>query len=357
MKNIVNYIAAFALVGALAPTGMTSCTDMDGDGVDSVVWNGSTNPENTQFRNPVIEPSVEAGTVVKGASSYVAISATTQWAKGLTNYCPTLSSSDLMNWTVVNDAFAADQIPSWSSGRVNSLSVDYARAVTGATYWMFYTLEGSNAIGAASATTAQGPFTDRGAFLTAEELGVQTLKDPFFLVVTANYYVCYNTDDGTYIQRVTLNRTNGASKHSSAAVKITDTGLSDIALFRLSNSEFFLFGTTTGSTKEIHYAKASAVTGPYLDKNGADVASGSTGEPLILSGSEYGNPENPMRAFINSDATHIYLAYNATENGKDAMTSGYARRPLFITPLELGEDGWFKQTVAVQKGWTAPRFE
>ena len=35
MKTIIKYIAAMACVGALAPAGMTSCTDMDGDGVEA----------------------------------------------------------------------------------------------------------------------------------------------------------------------------------------------------------------------------------------------------------------------------------------------------------------------------------
>lgn len=357
MKNIVKYIAACACIGALAPAGMTSCTDMGGDGIDSVVWNGSINPENTSFHNPVIEPSVEAGTVLKGASSYVAISATTQWAKGLTNYCPTISSNNLMTWTTGNNAFTDDGVPAWSTGRVNSLSVDFARAVTGATYWMFYTIEGENAIGAASGMTAQGPFTDRGSFLTATDVNAQTIKDPFFIVITASYYLCYSTEEGTFIQRVNLNRNNGASRNGDP-VKLTNSQLSDIAIVRYNASQFYLFATAEqNGTKEIRYARAENVTGPYLDKSGASLADGSIGEPLVSGSSEFVNPENPMRAFLNSEGTHLYLCYNATEQGKETMTSGYPRRPLFVAPLAIGEDGWIVGTTTAQKGWTAPRFE
>ena len=45
--------------------------------------------------------------------------------------------------------------------------------------------------------TAQGPFTDRGSFLTAADAGSQTIKDPFFIVITASYYLCYSTEEGT----------------------------------------------------------------------------------------------------------------------------------------------------------------
>ena len=344
-------------LGALLPAGFSSCTDMSGDGIDSVLWEGSRNPENTSFRNPVWEPSLDAGTLVKGASMYVALSATTQWTPGLTNICPALTSNNLMTWSRANDGFTADGQPLWGEGRVNSLSVDYARAVTGATYWMFYTLEGGKAIGAASATTAQGPYTDRGEFLSSEAVQSTSISNPFFFVVATAYYLCYTADDGIYIQRLTLNRARGASLNG-AATKIAGTGIDDICIFRKSADEIYLMATVSdGNNSEIRYARAEAVTGPYVDKSGTSLTDGSRGELLISSGTELINPENPMRAFLNSEQTHVYVAYNATENGKAQMTSGFARKPLLITPIEIGEDGWFKTSATAQKGWTTPRFE
>ncbi len=357
MKNIIKITMAAVALGALLPAGFSSCTDMDGDGIDSVLWEGSRNPENTSFRNPVWEPSLEAGTLVKGASMYVALSASTQWTPGLENICPALTSNNLMTWARANDGFTADGQPLWAEGRVNSLSVDYARAVTGATYWMFYTLEGGNAIGAASATTAQGPYTDRGELLTAEAVQSTSISNPFFFVVSTAYYLCYTADDGVYIQRLTLNRTRGASLNGTAT-KIAGTGLDDICIFRKSSDEIYLLATVnSGNGSEIRYAKAEAVTGPYVDKSGVSLTDGSNGEPLISSGSELQHPENPMRAFLNSEQTHVFVAFNATEAGKAQMSSGYARKPLVIMPIELGEDGWFTQNVTAQKGWTTPRFE
>ncbi|MBQ7494645.1 MAG: family 43 glycosylhydrolase [Bacteroidaceae bacterium] len=357
MKNMIKITAAALALGALVPAGFSSCTDMSGDGIDSVLWTGSRNPENTSFRNPVWEPSLEAGTLVKGASMYVALSATTQWTPGLVSLCPALTSNNLMTWSRANDGFAADAQPAWGEGRVNSLSVDYARAVTGATYWMFYTLEGAETIGAASATTAQGPYTDRGAFLTAADAGSTTLRDPFFFVISTAYYLCYTADDGIYIQRLTLNRTRGASLNG-AATKIAGTGVGDVCLFRKSSNELYLLFTVgSGTSSEIRYARAEAVTGPYVDKSGTSLTDGSQGEPLIQSGTAMINPENPMRAFLNSEQTHVFVAYNATENGKASMTSGFARKPMLVTPIELTEDGWFKQAVTAQEGWTTPRFE
>lgn len=357
MKKIIKITAAMLAVGALLPTGFSSCTDMSGDGIDSVEWKGSQNPENTSYRNPIWEPSLEAGTLVKGASMYVALSASTQWTPGLVNLCPALTSNNLMTWARANDGFTADGLPQWATGRINSLSVDYARAVTGATYWMFYTIEGTEAIGAASATTAQGPYTDRGELINAEALGCTTIRDPYFFVISTAYYLCYTTNDGTYIQRLNLSRARGASLNGQPT-KIADASLSDVCVFRKSASEFYLLVTVKdGAGSTIRYARAEAVTGPYLDKSGACLADGSKGELLIDSGTELLNPENPMRVFLNSEQTHAYVAYNATEAGKTQMTSGFARRPMVLTPIALTDDGWFATGTTARKGWTAPRFE
>ena len=141
-------------------------------------------------------------------------------------------------------------------------------------------------------------------------------------------------------------------------MKLTNSQLSDIAIVRYNASQFYLFATAEqNGTKEIRYAMAESVTGPYLDKSGASLADGSLGEPLISGSTEFVNPENPMRAFLNSEGTHYYLCYNATEQGKETMSSGYQRRPLFVTPFAISEDGWLSGTATVQKGWTSPRFE
>ena len=76
----------------------TGCADTDGDGEGEFEWTGSENPQNTSYRNPVWEPSLAGGTVFKAASSFVAISSETQWAAGVDYCCPTLQSSNLMDW-------------------------------------------------------------------------------------------------------------------------------------------------------------------------------------------------------------------------------------------------------------------
>lgn len=112
-----------------------------------------------------------------------------------------------------------------------------------------------------------------------------------------------------------------------------------------------------GDRTEIRYAHADALTGPYKDHAGVELTDGaSMGDLLVESGSEYVSPCNPMHVFA-SDNGKYYIAYNATRAGQDKLPSGFLRQPLFVSPLEMGEDGWFVNTVTVKSGWTKPRFE
>ena len=353
MKKIFSYIAAVLTVGALLPMGMTSCTDMGGDGVDSVLWNGSSNPQNTSFHNPVWEPSLEAGTMLKGSSMYVALSATTQWAAGLTYYCPALTSTNVTDWSrASSDAFTETTLPTWSSARINSLSADFARTIANANYWLFYTTEENNGIGAAqSASSPQGPYTDQGQITLKTTTSV--VKNPFFIVAGTSFYLAYTTENGTYLQKMTVKR-NQTPTCSGDPTLIADTSWDDVCIYRAAADDLYLFGTVNG---EIHYARAGAIAGPYNDKSGTSIASGSKGETLITANSTYATVENPMRAFANAEVTHLFLAYNATESAKTTMASGYARKPFIIQPLALGEDGWFTQTYTPEKGWTAPKYQ
>ena len=149
MKKIYKYIAMCLMGGAILPLALTSCTDMGGDGVGEVEWNGSENPQSTSFRNPVWEPSLEAGTVFRGSAGFVAISSVTEWSKGIIKLAPEVTSLDLVKWDEASAAFVDTAMPEWTTGRIHSLSVDFCKTFSGEKYWMFYNAEGEDGIGVA----------------------------------------------------------------------------------------------------------------------------------------------------------------------------------------------------------------
>lgn len=367
-KNIIGILFVAIAGCALVPSALVSCTDMAGDGIDSIEWNGSQNPQNTSFRNPVWEPSLEAGAVYKGASLYVAVSSETQWSKGLNLCCPTITSSDFMNWTYSSQAAftygstLADGTtvlgsrPSWTQARLVSISADFAKTVSGTPYWMVYEAEGENAIGAAYSAGQQGPYTDAGQLLSAAEVGATTLTQPSISVFGVRTYLLYSTEKGSFVQELTLKKST-LPKLKGTPVQVAGPEFKDVTLTRTDNSNYYLVGTVkNGERTEIRYAHGEKAVGPFSDKNGNAITSSGTGELLVQGNDSNINPENFSRMFENADGIW-FIAYNATTVGKETMQSGYARRPLFITPLTMGNDGWFESVASPTTGWTTPKFK
>lgn len=371
MKKYFKYIPA-CIMAAMA------CTSCNQDYVQQEKeWTGSQNPENTSYRNPVWEPSLAGGTVVKAASGFVALSQETEWAKGVPYCVPAVNSANAMKWSYSQNAFSyttntgktdpetgepiinKGSRPAWISNKVDKVSADFCKTIAGANYWMAYLSGADNAIGmASSASSALGPYTDMGMVISAEKLGVTTLYAPTFTVTAStNYYLGYNTEDGAYLQALNV-RKGQTPTTKGAAVKVAGREFSDVCIYRKDASNFYLIGTVTkNGVSEIRYGHASKVTGPYTDKAGVELTDGaSNGELLVQAGPGYINPENPMRMF-QSENGFYYLAYNCTEAGKEAMPSGYARKPLFLNPVEMDADGWFSSVIVPAKGWTSPRFE
>lgn len=376
MKTLYRNILCAALplaMGAMA----TGCSDMDGDGIGDFTYEGSENPENVSFHNPVWEPSLDGGTMMRTSANFVAISPETQWAAGLDYCCPTLYSYDMMKWTFnQQNAFSYDtpntkydpedpdsspvnkgSLPDWLDGKIVSLSADFAKTITGANYWMFYADASGKTIGAASATVAQGPYADRGTVLKAEDLGTETIGNPFFIVATTQFYLAYTTDEGVFVQRMNVRRNQTPTKQGSA-FKIAGPEFKDVCIGRVSSSNCYFYGTVENADgkTEIRYARAKAITGPYLNKAGDDIASGAEAELLVKPGVTHTNPAHPMRMLISEDDTH-FLAYTASAVGNETMASGYTRRPAFLAPLAMDEEGWYTTVVAPETGWTSPRFK
>lgn len=391
-------IIFFAVAGVLSTLqiGLTGCTDMDGDGIDSIEWGGSTNPESTSYRNPVWEPSLEGGTVVTSGASFVAIGGETQWAVGVDYCCPTILSTNLMQWTTnQQNAFTAANRPAWITGRINSVSADYITETTkvnvttktpvvdkdgepvldedgnpvvtetvtvedrsASRYFMLYSTDKDNAIGVASAANAQGPYVDHGCLLKASDLGATTLADPFIVAYgNDDIYIGYSTNDGSYVSKIefpfTVNPTSLAMSINTtglptlgAPVKVSGVSFTNIALFRDNDGNYMIFGDVNGG---VNYAVASAPTGPY-----GSLLSG-TGDTFIEGGNGYENPCNVMRVFASSNGNY-YVAYNATKTETPTMPSGYSRQPMMLNPFKIS-GGKVSAAVTVNEGWTTPRFE
>lgn len=369
MKKLINILILIVAITAYVaiPGTFISCTDVAGDGIDSILYEGSTLPQSTSYRNPVWEPDLELGTIFKGPTNYVAIGSETQWAKGITYCAPTLISGNLMEWTFnSNTAFPLEpdtviagsettiyKRPNWAEGRIHSMTAGFARTIVSTSYWLFYQIGDSQSIGAACARSPQGPYSDFGDFLKLTNTGSTSIKDPFFIVVGTRFYLLYTTEEGSYIQELTLRR-NLIPTLRNAAVKISGTGFGDVAVYR-KGDYFYIFGVVEqGGVKQINYARSTTIMGPYADVDGNELLT-HNGTLLIRSGEQMINPENVSGIFADINDVNFIL-YSATDKSKAVQASGYNRRPLMLNKLTLNDAFWFDGTITPEIGWTMPKF-
>lgn len=367
MKRIFSAIILIIAVILTTPATFISCTDIAGDGIDSVYYTGSTLPQNTSYRNPVWEPDLELGTVFAGPSNYVAIGSETQWATGLTYCAPTLISSDLMSWTFnSNTAFSLEPDtvisgsdtsiyvrPDWAIGRLHSITAGFTKTIPTTSYWLFYQLGETQAIGVSCAKAPQGPYKDFGKLLDNSTTGSTELKDPFFFVTGTKFYLLYSTESGSYIQSLTLKK-NTLPVLKDAPIKLTGSSFTDIAMFK-KGDYFYLFGTVqNGGNSQIRYARSSSAEGPFVDVEGTDLLSGN-GTLLIENGEQMIDPQNVCGIFTDLAGMNFVL-YNATDNTKLILSSGYNRRPLMMNAIEVTAEGWFNGVITPNIGWTTPKY-
>lgn len=142
------------------------------------------------YTNPVISLDVADPTVQRGTDG--------AW------YCVATGgglyrSSDLVHWTSMGSAFM--DYPQWNEGYV-VWATDISRLGKG--YIMHYALakwgdETITGIGAATAQTAEGPFTDMGKMFATAESGVKNSIDPCYIEEGDRKYLAWGSFNGIYI--------------------------------------------------------------------------------------------------------------------------------------------------------------
>ncbi len=102
--------------------GYYSCTDIQGDGIDTIVYTGSTVPEDTAYRNPVWDFDLTDASVFLSSGPYYGMGSEKAWADGIQYAVPTLTSTNLMDWSLISQAEAFLEKPGWAEGNITSVT-------------------------------------------------------------------------------------------------------------------------------------------------------------------------------------------------------------------------------------------
>jgi arabinan endo-1,5-alpha-L-arabinosidase len=352
MKNIS---ISFRLVTAgtavlLLLMAVVGCTDVQGDGINEVVWEGSVLPEDICYRNPVWEPDLSFPSVFSAAVGFYAVGVDMEWSPGLNYSAPVLSSNDLMNWRLRGEAFT--EKPAWSQEKINSIAAGFSK--TRGTYYIFYTL-GPEGIGMGASKAPQGPFTDFGMLINAASMGVTECANPYFLAFGSKAYLFFQGGDGIYGQEIVLYK-DKLAEIKGDKFKVTGPEISSANIVRIGDY-YYLFGAVEdGNNSRITLGRSSEATGPYLDSEGSSLLEGE-GTPVVTGSAGEGFVAVNHAGGIFEDAQeNIWILCQATDIDQPLLSSGSERHPLMLSPVVFSENGWPGQETVVRGGWNYPKF-
>jgi arabinan endo-1,5-alpha-L-arabinosidase len=281
------------------------------------------------------------------------------------------SSSDLVHWSYVRDAFAT--LPAWAASGTELF--EPAIKQIGGNYMLYFRANTNSAnsavggtgeaIGVGTALTPAGPFTYSastplvpstqacGGGCSATTLAPEVVYDG------TNYWISYGgIYGGLYIQK--LNATGTATAGSATSIAIDNYYTNPYILNY--NGYYYLFATPSGSccsgvysTYSVRVGRSKSITGPYVDAEGNDMnaanpSNGQTqGEPggdtvLVNTGNTIWGPGS--NTVFSDESGQYYALYSGISGTRPCLTSGttygggcYTARQLMMDPIDW-VNGW-----------------
>ena len=337
-----------AIIIAGIALGYYSCTDIQGDGIDTIVYTGSTVPEDTAYRNPVWDFDLTDASVFLSSGPYYGMGSEKAWADGIQYAVPTLTTTNLMDWSLISQAEAFLEKPGWAEGNITSVTGVFSKSL--GMYYLFYKL-GEGGLGVADAKTPQGPYRDYGKYTDKEALGVGDIKDPFVYASGSNFYLFYGvTGDGVYGVKLSVKK-NTLPVLDGAPFKIAGADFSG-SFVRKKGTRFQYVGTRAG---QIVMGLSGNVEGPYLDNTGTDLTMG-TGTTLVTISDDF--QEIGQCAGIQTDKQgKDWILYTAIESSIPALPTGESRFVLMLNRINYDDNGWPSEVIEARVGYNYPRFD
>lgn len=261
-----------------------------------------------KFHNPIIQNSLPDPTVVKAEDGYYYLYAT----ENIRNV-PIYRSRNLIDWKYVGTAFTDESRPTWNpKGGIWAPDINYVDGK----YLLYYSKsewggEWTCGVGVASATSPEGPFTDHGALLISENIGVRNSIDPFYIEENGKKYVFWGSFHGIY--GIELTADGLAIKAGSKPVQIAADQM-EATYIHKRGKYYYLFGSAgtccegANSTYRVIYGRSESLFGPYVTKDGKRMLDGAFDVLIHGNGNVAGPGHNAE--FITDDAGQDWIIYH-----------------------------------------------
>lgn len=284
------------------------------------------------YTNPVINTSLPDPTVIRADDGYFYLYAT----EDIRNL-PIYRSRDLTDWQFVGTAFTDDTRPQWNK-KGNMWAPDINKI--GDKYVLYYSKsewggEWTCGIGAATADSPEGPFTDHGPLFISSEIGVRNSIDQFYIEDNGHKYLFWGSFHGIY--GIELSDDGLSVKPGAVKKQVSGTFMEGTYIHKR-GKYYYLFGSAgtccegARSTYRVTYGRSENLFGPYVDKKG---------QRLL---------DNHYEVMLHGDDTFVGTGHNAEfvtdDLGQDwILYHGYKKaeaddgRVVFLSRVDW-KDGW-----------------
>lgn len=300
----------------------------------------------TQFVNPVFEPVLADPSIIKAEDGwFYGYGTEDNWGDGQGNrLVPVIRSLDLVKWTVTGNAFTAK--PLWKTdGGIWAPDV----VLINKKYYMYYSYSTwgdiNPGIGVAVASNPSGPFVDQGKLFLSSEIAVPNTIDPFYYAENNKKYLFFGSystaaSQGTYV--VELADDGFSVKNLNDKIKIA-AGDFEAVMIHKKNDYYYFFGSKgsccsgAASTYHVRVARSATLLGPYLDKDGKNIAERGNGSLLISGNDKYAGPGHNSR-IISDKRGNDWLLYHAIHKANPVVPGGASRRVLMMDKINWSND-------------------
>ncbi len=283
------------------------------------------------FANPVLDRDCpDPGVAAAGDAFYMVCTG---------GSFPIRTSPDLVLWSPTETAVLPGGKAPWSANGGRNWAPEIHEV--GGKYIAYFTaVNGANvlSIGAASATSIEGPYTDRGGPLVEHPQGV--IDASFFEDSDGTRYLLYKIDGNSvgqptpiFIRKLAANGLSFAA--GSTAIEILrnapatwEGGVVEAPWLVKHDGSYYLF--YSGNVYDHRYrtgvARATAVTGPYTKR----------GTPILANNARWVGPGHGSVVPSGDAMYFVYHAWAANAAG----TAGPGGRRVLVDRIAWGADGW-----------------
>jgi arabinan endo-1,5-alpha-L-arabinosidase len=265
------------------------------------------------YQNPVVPVDCADPGVIHDGTQYVAACT----SGGAANAFALRTSKDLVTWTSAGHIFPSARKPTWATGDYWAPEIHKV----GSRYIAYYTARHTNgklSIGAASADSALGPFTDLGRPLV-HDTGMGMIDATFFRDTAGVPYLVWKADGNAvgqatpiYGQQLTADglALTGTRRTLMSNTLAWEAHVVEAPWVVARGGYYYLFysgNSYANSTYAVGVARATSPMGPYTK----------LGAPILKTGSGWVGPgHNSVVTGPGGDTVMVYHAWNAAHTAR-----------------------------------------